>query len=493
MNLKITASTLFLYLICATIFAQDGDPCSRDYSLLSYSIQLDLGELNVGQELYLSNDYLERHSSGEFDQKPSETKYFEYLRPGSKKEIKQGIEDGGPYEVLFGDDNIYGLSFLPPHFHFFSPQPGFEGSLAGKWEDPYLVLPIGLKPVNSQSLKGVKLTVLEKNTDYLLMEGGGNSFVFYPGYPDIDEVFFTAQAVEQIEGREAMAETFIGQRFFLQNHPSLRYRENPEGEDLYLDKGNPGMEIEVRDVLSFPHEVLLYTGGNTPVFVVLDEFSDFAISDLDCLESANQSKWASYEDEFGQANQELNDLISSGEEIIDIFENDWVVDLLQGRFRLHQDLHAEKATYECLYLQDSEAYLKSFLCAHVDQEGEIYLQSQYSSQKGLYHTKIELILDGQEYTSDRIRALDPRSERMRENDRVIEKIHFQGGADNGILEAIARNSGKEISVRFTAGGSYYEDITLLPKYKDSIRDMWLLSVFLKNQEALNARIRGDNK
>ena len=67
MNLKITASTLFLYLICAVTFAQDGDPCSRDYSLLSYSIQLDLGELSIGQELYLSNDYLEKQSSGDFD------------------------------------------------------------------------------------------------------------------------------------------------------------------------------------------------------------------------------------------------------------------------------------------------------------------------------------------------------------------------------------------------------------------------------------------
>lgn len=491
MNLRITASALFLYLICASLFAQNGAPCSRDYSLLSYSINLDLGELTPDQELFLSDAYLEKHASGEFEKKPSETKYFEYLRPASKKEIKQGIENGGKFETLFGDGNVYGLNFLPPHFHFFSPRPGFEGSLAGKWEDPYLVLPIGLEPVLSKSLSGVKLRVLESNTDYVLMEAEGNSYVFYPGSPDLEEVFIPAEAVEQMEGRQAMLETFIGQRFFLENHPSLRYRNHPEGEDLYLDEDNPGMEIAVTDVVASAHEVLLYCGKKNEVFVVLDEFSAFKISDLDCIETENQSRWASYEDEFGESNTALNELINSGEEIIDIFENQWVVELLQGRFRLHQDLHAAKAEYECLYLQDPESYLSSFLSAHVDQEGEIYLQSQYSSEKGLYHTKIELLYEGEEMASDRIRALDPRSSRIRKDDRVIERIDFRGGADNGILETIAKNSDKEFMIRFTAGGSYYEDVTLLQKYKDAIRDMWLLSQFLKNQDALNARIRGD--
>jgi len=492
MNVKITASSLFLCLIFFTTHAQKGETCSRDYSLLSYTIDTELGNLQVDQEIYLSNAYLEALASGKYDQSPAETKYFEYLRPASKKEMKQGIEEGEKYELVFGDGNVYGLNFLPSHFHFFTPRPGFEGPLAGTWEDPYLILPLGLDPVNSKNLSGIKLKVLENNSDYVLLEGNSSTYIFYPGYPDVSHVFVRAESVDQIDSRTEMSETFIGQRFFLENHASLRYRQRADGPDKHLDPDNPGMEVRVSDVLSYAEEVLLYCGDNK-IYVVLDDYASFKMFDLDCLEAENEVRWSSYEDEFSTSNQELNDLISasSGEEIIDIFENDWVIDLLKGRFRLHQDISAEKAAYECLYLKDDESFLKSFLSAHVNIDGEAYLQSHYSSERGLYHTRVHLFINGEEIISDRIRALDPRSIRYRKGNRVIEEIHFQGGADNGMMEQIARNSSEEITIRFSAGGSYYEDIILLPKYKDAIRDSWLLSQLIINEEDLNARIRGD--
>ncbi|MEM6802324.1 MAG: hypothetical protein AAF696_13025 [Bacteroidota bacterium] len=490
MNLKITASSLFLYLVCLTTYAQRESSCLRDFSLLSYQINTELGQVEVEQTLYLRDAYLNKLALGEYSQQTSETKYYEYLRPASKKEMKHGIEDAKEYERVFGDGNIYGLSFLPSHFHFFSPRPGFEGSLTGKWEDPYLVLPLGLYPVDSKSLSGVALKVVESNTDYLLLEANGDSYVFYLGYPDAAQVFIRAESVEQIDSRVAMSETFIGQKLFLENHPSLRYRKTPGSDDKQLAGSNPGMEVYISDALSYAEEVLLYC-EKSKIYIVLDEYANFRMFDLACMETENEEKWGNYEDEQAELNAQVNGLIASGEPIIDLLENEWLVDLLQGRFRLHQNLKADKASYECLYLRSKDTHLKSFLLAQVDQEGNIYLQSQYSSERGLYHTKIEVQVGDQEFISDRIPALDPRSIRSRIAGRVVEEIHFQGGADNGILEAIAKNPTEEIQIRFTAGGSFYEDIILLPKYKDAIRDAWLLSTYIQNQDSLNARIRGE--
>ena len=183
MIVKSTLIALCISLFALISSAQDYAQCERDYSLLQQSVETLPEEILPGKELFLSQFYLESIESGYFKDTPSGMRHWTYIRPASRKELKDMTVNDNSSEKVGKDGNVYGLSITPPGVHFFRPTEVFEGNYSPSWNDPELDIPVGLMPVNVLQYNNRLFVVKEKHDDYVLVEVAGNMLVFYPGYP----------------------------------------------------------------------------------------------------------------------------------------------------------------------------------------------------------------------------------------------------------------------------------------------------------------------
>ncbi|MEL6650151.1 MAG: hypothetical protein AAFQ87_05015, partial [Bacteroidota bacterium] len=74
--------------------------------------------------------------------------------------------------------------------------------------------------------------------------------------------------------------------------------------------------------------------------------------------------------------------------------------------------------------------------------------------------------------------------------QTLEIIDYIPGGDHGMLKTIAHNVGRPIVIRYVAGGSFWQEVSLGEAYKAAIRDAWLFSKLLKeNKSFLEARLQ----
>ncbi|MEL6670711.1 MAG: hypothetical protein AAFR61_00915 [Bacteroidota bacterium] len=472
-------TALFCIILMGSLSAQYSTRCARDFTLLKASVETVADDLKEGQILYLSQVYLQRLESGHFRRENSGMKHFDYVRPASRKEAKTQTVDQTKVEKVLADGNVYGLKVTPPDVHFFAAKKGFQGKFLPSWDDPYMVVPVGLSPIDIRKFRDAPFRIKEKDPDFLLMEAAGIEVIFYTGYPETSSVFDAGMVVDQLVEKRSMAESLIGKRFLVQKHPSLRVRETPQGKTQAPEVKLDEFEIKVRRVLVSHHEVLLGFGEKNLSWLVLDKEAEFPLFDLECLdkEVAFRLTYRSEEDEAKSS--ELNKLLQTGKSLEELTAETWVKEMMQGRFVKNRRLAREGQWFEYAWLPRGDL-AASFLTVLVNPAGKTRLVSRYAAEKGLFHTKVEVFINGETYKSTRVSTLDKKHHlRDRHGELFIETLHYPVGNDVDLIEAIARHADQPITVRFMAGGSFFQDLSLDQAYKESIRDAWLYANLLQ--------------
>lgn len=485
MNKKqILTFSLLIFINTVLAPAQIVSDCLRDYSLLQQVIQTNSFDIKAGDDLFLSKTYLQALEEGDYDRAPSGMKHWEYVRPASRKELKDGIVAENAEEKVGSDGNIYIVRTTPSSVHFFQPGDNFKGDFTPVWEDPVMRVPLGLIPVNVLGLSNRLFTLKEKNSDYLLIEVSGRNLVFYPGYPTTDEVFDTREVLEKISEKQNLAAALLGRSFRATHSPNLYYRTRPGGLNHSFDPSLEYLDFEVKDVIATRKEVLLaYPNGDEVLYLVIDEESDFTLSEMDCIVYAQRERAMVDVPDEEEIDRQLSALILGDVTVEEMVAREGVVKGLRNRFTLKNDGRRSGGRYLHLTTQVDMESTDPCIFAELDEKGALCLTSRFSSKKGLYHTRIELYVDEEEpVVSRRISTVDPYSSRHQTSGLVIEEIRFVKGADGGIIEAIARNTDRPMKIRFTAGGSYFKDIELDQEHKDAIRDAWLLALIMNARE-----------
>ena len=352
-------------------------------------------------------------------------------------------------------------------------------------------IPLGLDPVNIRRQAQSIFTLREASADYLVFEANGRDFVFYKGFPELEVVFESAKRVHQLYEKQEMAESLIGQRFMIEQHPTLRYRESvSDYTDKYFENVKGELEITIKDVVVSYDQLLLGFGDEETHYLVMDTQSEYALYELECLEEQDMLSWDLNGAQHREDDKQINQILQSRSNPVDLLKDEWLAETLRNRFRYKFNRQLDEEYYLCRYLSSDQLEKGNYIIAWVDKNGVPLLHSQYISSKGLYHTRVEVFIGGETYTSERIATLDNRNKRTRTRGKVVEQLHFGENGDLGIIEMIARNADQPITVRFTAGGSYYEDIALEDTYKIAIRDSWLFAILMQQDGQTGARIRG---
>ncbi|MEZ4827863.1 MAG: hypothetical protein R3C61_16490 [Bacteroidia bacterium] len=484
-----TKSTIFLSLLffiaVLPMPAQVSRDCERDYSPLRTTAQPTPEEIQAGAEVYLSRAYLQAVEEGYFDRSPSGMQHWVYVRPASRKELKESPIPANIPEKVAKDGNIYTLSRTPSSIHFFQPTANFEGDFSPEWADPVMRIPLGLEPVNVITLANRRFTITQKTNTYIVVNTGGKELVFFPGFPHTEDVFDTPRVLEQLSEKQNMAAAaMLGKHFRVMHSPNLNYRTRPGGLNHSFDPSVDKIDFVVKDVIANRNEVLLaYQKDNEVLFLVIDKDSDFRLFEMDCISLAQRERNTNTPNVPALTketiNQQLN-LISANENIAEtILRDEALIASLYSRFQLRPNGLRGENTYTYFQAHEEED-ISPCIKVNLDEKGNLFLQSVYSSEKGLYHTRVEIHIPGQEpLPSVRIPTLDKRSLRYQSKGLLVEKIRFPEGGDQGIIEAIARHCDQEITLRFVAGGSFFQDVKLEQAFKEEIRDAFLFSCILK--------------
>ncbi|MEZ4850426.1 MAG: hypothetical protein R3B93_17815 [Bacteroidia bacterium] len=477
MNTKYTLVALIFSLFALITTAQDYQQCERDYSNLQQAVKTLPEEVVPGSEIFLSEAYLQSIEDGYFKGIPSGMKHWNYVRPASRKELRNENESSS--ELMGNDGNIYGLITTPSNVHFFRPTEVFEGEYLPQWKDPEMIIPLGLMPVNILQYHNRLFVVKEKRDEYIVLEVGGNTLVFYPGLPKTELVFDSEKVLNRIAEKQNIASTLLGGQFIVTNSANLHYRTRSVGLDHSLDASIDRLTIKVKDVVANRRETLLAYGEEETFYLVIDEESDFVLLEKGCVMDQQREVALRAQQEAPKAQENLNELLEKEFSQAELESKVWLMQVLQGRFQLKSNGKSGEGTYEYIFIDEKEDFV-TCLKPQLDENGELGLLSCYTSEKGLYHTKIEVSIDGEEpIVSRRIPTLNEKSSRKRNDGQIVELIHFTDGDDMGIIKAIAQNADKPIMVSYVAGGSFFEEVELDIVYKEAIRDAYLYSIFLK--------------
>lgn len=125
---------------------------------------------------------------------------------------------------------------------------------------------------------------------------------------------------------------------------------------------------------------------------------------------------------------------------------------------------------------------RNTLMAKVNSTGYIYLEDQFYGEDWIFHTHVEVKIGDNIYKSDDVKGSD--NERENSGGDVWETITYSNGKDNGILQAIAENSDKQIKVRFV-GDQHISDFILSTSDKNIIRDSYNLSNLIKKSKKIS--------
>ncbi|TAE47842.1 MAG: hypothetical protein EAZ89_16795 [Bacteroidetes bacterium] len=426
-----------------------------------------------GTKVYFRPEYLRMLALNAFDNKPSGLLEYQYVRPASRQEIKSGEVADHPKEIVGEDGNIYVSLPAPSSAHFFIANAAFKGKYDPYWEDPDLVIPVGLEPIDVAPISDQAMRVLSVRPNHVLLETAeGKQIVFFRGYPPIEAVFFSEKAWKQLQQKQEYAAALTGRSFWISENGEQAFR-SPSRDAVRMGMPKDAREILVSGSRSSAEGVALALGADGRDSLRISEASLFLLYDAGCVSQLRQN----YRQEVAREVVSDDPLLSKAS-VGEVSVSDPALRrALEKRFRI--ETGPEGARY--IYLPEPEANpaRDTYLRAEVDGNGNVSLTSHLASEKGLYHTRIILYTGKDSLFSSRIPTLDPRNQRGYFEGWMVEEIHFTDRQDAELVQAIARHSGGPLRVRFTAGGSFYREILLPTAFCEQIRDAWLLSQSLK--------------
>lgn len=480
----------YLLILCAyfsgtNLAAQGFGPCERDYTLLKRQVSLSADAFSPGATLYFSQDYLQSLQSGGFSGLRSNLIHYVYVRPATKKEIKTGRVAESIREHVGPDGMVYVAKSALPSNHFFTPSSAFSGDLSPQWEDPDLVLPMGLSPIRVDHLAGRALTVVELRAEYLVLKSAEEYLVFYRGFPALSEIFETPETLDQLAQKQQMAEALIGQTYWLAPAQRSRAAAAP-----VLIPSTGWQQIQITDAIAQRDRVVLQCAGLADQPFVISEQTRLRLLDAACVEETRRNARSRLIAEAAPTDSLLADLLVRSQEPAFWLEEEWVFDALQVRFMRHKP-GGGASTYQ--YMLEPEGKLRdtmSFVHAGLNELGQFWLESHFASDKGLYHTRITLYASDT-LVSSRVPTLDARNRRRYSEHGVIERVRFDHRNDEQLVRFIALHADEEITVRFAAGGEFFDEAVIPPLYKNQIRDAWMFAQMIR-QQALAKEVAGED-
>ncbi len=468
-----------LCMLFANLVAQNPEACLRTYELLKSPTLTQLEELVPGTIVYLSVPYVEALRAGVFDREVSGIRHYEYLRPGTREELREGLGlQAAEVQVLAADGNVYKEVQAKPGQHFFKPKRGFHGDYQPEWRDPFLHVPAGMDPVDLRNADGQPLRVLEFQPGFLRLRAGSEEWVFFTGYPDLPFVIDTERVRARLSEKQRLANALLGQEYLIELNQTLRFLPGMAEKPQTFGPEIRHLELRVEEVF-VDHQKVLLGYGEPRNYLVLDQDSDAKLYELPCLRESYQRALLADPGRLEASNQQLNRVMLAQVPVAEWSQDLALVQALESRFRLQQDDRASFRWYEHLLLLRDDLYRQTFLTARLREDGQCHVQSQYSSKRGLYHTRIQVESGREPLESNRIATLDPRSSRQRIGEWTVEKVSFDDAMDRPLLIALAAQPEQPVRVRYVAGGSFYEEIELSPFYREIIRDVYLMSELIR--------------
>lgn len=478
-NMKTFLYTLLLVSLATEwLHAQHIEDCAFDYNALKKSVYLEPEHVRADKAIYLSATYIQKLRDRSYHAQASGLIYYEYVRPASKKELKTKEIENPNREQIGSDGNIYVPKASSGHYHFFKPSKIFKGKFNPRWGDPNLIVPMGLRPFDVLPYADKKFWVVERKTDYIVLEVEKQKLVYFIDYPKMEEVFETEEIRQQLTNKSEEAGRLLGRNWFIKNESLPQFRSEADltaPQDLF--NFAPLIELKFTSSKVNQLQAVLFSEKDS---ITINERSRFKILDKKCVLGQQQTYTQLLRENFDEENARLLKILRSKSQD-DWSKDPWVKQTLFKRFWLLPSKR-EKSSYQYVLLNKEEFLPKSFLYATTDIEGNLSLRSHFASEEGLYHNRI-LFYRGyrrDSIESSRISTRDRQSIRSYTKDYIVEEIDFTSNRDLNILKKIAFSTNRRIRIRFKAGGKYYSDTILEDFHKQQIRDVYMLAQILKN-------------
>ncbi|HBG86800.1 MAG TPA: hypothetical protein DEG09_05245 [Marinilabiliaceae bacterium] len=133
------------------------------------------------------------------------------------------------------------------------------------------------------------------------------------------------------------------------------------------------------------------------------------------------------------------------------------------------------------------SYNRTFLRAHLNQEGDFYISSRYHGTRWINHQQIKVYYDDQSVLSEIVPEDGLNNRRFEDGEYKWEFVNYKDGKDNGIVDFIASNADKPLRVQLI--GKSHEYIIMEQFDREAIRDAYEISFI---QKEIN-RIRDEKK
>ncbi|MFO7999792.1 MAG: hypothetical protein R6U46_01005 [Marinilabilia sp.] len=128
------------------------------------------------------------------------------------------------------------------------------------------------------------------------------------------------------------------------------------------------------------------------------------------------------------------------------------------------------------------SYNRTFIRAHLNENGNFYISSRYHGKEWIRHNQIKVYHAGESVTSEKVPEDGFNNRRFEDGEDKWEIVRYKEGADNGIVDFIASNVEKPLKVEFIGKKRYY--IVMEQFDKEAIRDAYETSFVLQELEGL---------
>lgn len=132
------------------------------------------------------------------------------------------------------------------------------------------------------------------------------------------------------------------------------------------------------------------------------------------------------------------------------------------------------------------AWNRSYIQVHLDEHGELYISSNYFGEDWLNHTGLRVYDQGDDAKTGTVAVTDPNNHHSDFMELRWEKVSYRNGTDNGVIDFIAANAGRQLKAVFLGGRNYY--IILETYDKQAVIDALALSKAIKKRLALETEI-----
>ena len=130
---------------------------------------------------------------------------------------------------------------------------------------------------------------------------------------------------------------------------------------------------------------------------------------------------------------------------------------------------------------------QSFIQVHLDEQGELYISSNYCGSEELGHVGLRVYDGIFQARTDSVSLADPNNYHSDFMDKHWEKVSYRNGKDNGVIQFIAENADRNLKAVFLGKRNYI----VVPGFPDkqAVKVALGLSIAMKRRIQLEKEIK----